>query len=187
MDFDVEKISSKMMVVSLLTIVIKLSPFYQGSGESFVSPPMDTMNDYIQACCEAWKIIELVENSDPKAVLVNKQANKLFQGLKESLRWLGLALPVNKYQARTELTIQMTKRSLQVLTEKGEKTTITSDESMNWKEVIESNNLYKLCESMTNLSINLEEMLDAIQSSLANVIGSCMFKMGEIRSSSNTA
>jgi hypothetical protein len=67
------RVSSKMMVVSLLTIVIELSPFYQGSGESFVGPPIDTVNDYIQACCEAWKIIELVENLDPKAVLVNKQ------------------------------------------------------------------------------------------------------------------
>jgi hypothetical protein len=55
---------------------MELSPFYQGSGGSSTARSTDTMNDCIWACCQAWKIMELVENLDPEVVLVNKQVDK---------------------------------------------------------------------------------------------------------------
>jgi len=172
-DLNVGKSSSKMMVVSLLTIVIELSAFYG----FFDGPPTDTVNDCIQACCESWEFIEILENSNPEAVSVNKQADKLFLSLKESRRWLGLPLPINNFQAKT---VEAAKKSLHALGDKGKQAANTGGDSMNWKAVIAGNSLYKVCESMENLSVNLEELLDAIQSSLADVMGSCMFKIGEI-------
>lgn len=176
-NFNLEKSSSKMMVVSLVTIVIELSAFYEGSGGSFAGPSTDTVNDCIQACCEAWKIIDLVENSNTEAVLVNKQADKLFRGLKESRKWLGLDLPINNFQART---VEAAKSALQGLADKGKQTANTGNESKNWKAVIAGNSLSMLCEIMKNDSVNVQELLDGIQNSLADVIRSCMFKMGEI-------
>lgn len=176
-NFNLEKSSSKMMVVSLLTIVIELSAFYEGSGGSFAGPSTHTVNDCIQACCEAWKIIDLVENSNTEAVLVNKQADKLFRGLKESRKWLGLDLPINNFQART---VEAAKSALQGLADKGKETANTGYESNNLKAVVAGNSLSMLCERMKDNSVNVQELLDGIQSSLADVIRSCMFKMGEI-------
>lgn len=176
-NFNLEKSSSKMMVVSLLTIVIELSAFYEGSGGSFAGPSTDTVDACMQACCEAWKIIDLVENSNTEAVLVNKQADKLFRGLKESRKWLGLDLPINNLQART---VEAAKSALQGLADKGKETANTGYESKNLKAVIAGNSLSMLCEIMKGNSVNVQELLDGIQSSLADVIRSCMFKMGEV-------
>ena len=40
--------------------------------------------------------------------------------------------------------------------------------------------MYKLCDSMKDYSVNVQELLNGIQSSLGDVIRSCIFKMGEI-------
>lgn len=176
-DFNLGKSSSKLMVVSLLTIVIELSPFYQCSSGSLVGHTTDIVNDCIEACRQAWKIMELVENSDPEVILVSKQADRLLHSLIESRMWLGLALPINNFEARTA---EAAKRALEGLANKGKQTEKTGFDSKNWKTVIAGNNLYKLCESIKNSSDNIEEMLNVIQSLLANVIGSCLFQVGEI-------
>lgn len=182
-DFNTGKSSSKMTAVSLLTIIIELSAFYQEYGGYPAGPAADTVEHCIEACCEAWGIMELVENSDPEAALVNKQADRLFHSLKKWRKWLGVPLPVNKFEART---LEAAKEAIEGLGDRGKKmdngvcTISTGYDSKNWMAVIAGNNLYKLCESIKNRSDNIEEMLDAIVSLLADVIGSCMFKVGEI-------
>jgi hypothetical protein len=177
------KTSAKMTAVSLLTIIIELSAFYQEYGGSPAGPATDTVEHCIEACCEAWGVMGFVENSDPEAALVSKQADRLFHSLKKWRKWLGLTLPVNNFEART---LEAAKEALQGLSDIGKQManggciSSTGYDSKNWKAVIAGNDLYKLCESVKNGSDNIEEMLDVIESSLADVIGSCMFKVREI-------
>jgi hypothetical protein len=182
-DFNMGKSSAKMTAVSLLTIIIELSAFYQEYGGSPAGPATDTVEHCIEACCEAWGVMGFVENSDPEAALVSKQADRLFHSLKKWRKWLGLTLPVNNFEART---VEAAKEALQGLSDIGKQManggciSSTGYDSKNWKAVIAGNDLYKLCESIKNGSDNIEEMLDVIESSLADVIGSCMFKVREI-------
>lgn len=176
-DFSVGKSSSKMMVASLLTIIIELSAFYQDSGGSSAGPPTDTVNDSIEACCQAWQIMELLEKSESETVAVNKQADKIFHILKESRSWMGLALPINNFQPRT---VEAAKSAVQGLADKVKQMANTGYESKNWKTLMAGNSLYKLCDSMKDYSVNAQELLNGIQSSLGDVIRSCIFKMGEI-------
>lgn len=182
-DFNMGKSSAKMTVVSLLTIIIQLSAFYQEYGKPLAGPAIDTVEHCITACCEAWGIMDFVENSDPKVALVSKQADRLFHNLKKSHKWLGLPLPINNFEAKT---IEAAKEALQGLIDIGKQManggliSSTGYGSKNWKAVIAGNNLYRLSESIKNRSGNIEEMLDVIESSLAYVIGSCLFKVEEI-------
>lgn len=182
-DFNMGKSSAKMTVVSLVTIIIQLSAFYQEYGKSIACPAIDTVEHCIAACCEAWGIMDLVENSDPEVAMVSKQADRLFHNLKKSHKWLGLPLPISKFEAKT---VEAAKEALQELIDIGKQMAnggcISSAgyDSKNWKAVIAGNNLYRLCESIKNCSGNIKEMLDVIESSLAYVIGSCLFKVEEI-------
>lgn len=179
-DFNMGNSSAKMTAVSLLTFIIELSAFYQAYGRFSAGPATDTVEHCIEACCEAWGIMELVENSDPEAALVNKQADRLFYSLKKWRKWLGVPLPVNNSKART---FEAAKEALQLLTDIGkQKACISSTgyDSKDWKAVIAQNNLYKLSESIINSSHNIEEMFDVIESWLADVIRSCMFKVEDI-------
>eukprot|EP01018_Ginkgo_biloba_P019875 Gb_08420 [translate_table: standard] len=174
-DFNVGKRSTKMIAVSLITVMIELSAFYEDQNPSFDIPPPDPVKDAIEACSQAWKIMDLVENSDPETVLVNKAADRLFHNLKESRRWLGLDIPINKSDERTG---EAAKLAIEILAEKGREIADANcgRDSRNWKAVTAGNSLYKLCESIINSprSGSVEEMLDEIHNSLADVVGWCM-------------
>lgn len=179
-DFNREKSSAKITAVSLVTIIIELSAFYQECDRSSVG---SVIEQCIKGFSEAWEIMSLVENVDPKAAVVNKQADQIFQGLKKWHKWLDIPLPINKLQVRT---IENAKEALQGLADLAEKRANgecnikNGYDSKNWKAVIAGNNLSKLCESIKNHSDSIEELWDVIESLLADVLGSCMIKVEEI-------
>jgi len=179
-DFNREKSSAKITAVSLVTIIVELSAFYQkydGSSVGYV------IEQCIKGCSEAWEIMSLVENVDPEAAVVNKQADQIFQSLKKWHKWLDIPLPINKFQVRT---IENAKEALQGLADLGKEMAnggcIINNgyDSKNWKAVIARNNLSKLCESIKYRSDSIEELLDVIESLLADVLGSCIIKVEEI-------
>lgn len=178
-DFNVGKSSAKMTAVSLVAIIFELSGFYEAYDGSCAT------DDCIKACWEAWEIMEFVENSDTEAAFVNKQADRLFHRLKESRRWLGIALPINSYNSE-DRSVEAVKRALQCLAEKAEqmagrgRISSTGYDSKNWEEIIGGNSMYNLCESIKMRSDNIDEILNFVQNWLADIIGSCVLKVEKI-------
>lgn len=182
-DFNREKSSAKITAVSLVSIIIELSAFYQQCDGVSVGYAGETVEECIKGCSEAWEIMSLFENEDPEAAVVNKQADQIFQSLKKWHKWLDRPLPINKFEVRT---IENAKEALQGLADLGKEKAnggcITNNgyDSKDWKAVNAGNNLYNVCESIKSRSDSIEELLDVIESLLADVIGSCMIKVEEI-------
>lgn len=189
-DFNRETSSAKITAVSLVSIIIELSAFYQQYDGFSDGYPRETVEECIKGCSEAWEIMSLFENEDPEAAVVNKQADQIFQSLKKWHKWLDRPLPINKFEVGT---IKNAKEALQGLADLGKEKAnlgkekanggcITNNgyDSKDWKAVNAGNNLYKLCESIKSRSHSIEELLDVIESLLADVIGSCMIKVEEI-------
>lgn len=204
-DFNLPKSSAKMTAVSLLTIIMGLSAFYpangsshdvdtstntstitvdQATGSSHVGTSINTstitVEECTKACNEAWKIMELVESMDQEAALVNKEADKVFHSLKQSRKWLGIALPINSPQ---DTSLGAIIRTLRTLAERGEEMengggrNTTQVDSKNWKKVDAGYCLKELCKCIENRPSNTEETLNLIQRSLADVIWNCMYRV----------
>eukprot|EP01018_Ginkgo_biloba_P018505 Gb_35007 [translate_table: standard] len=67
--FNVSKRSWKMTAVSLITVIIELSAFTENGS---------AVTDAMEACSQAWQIMDFVEKSDPEAALINEAADKVF-------------------------------------------------------------------------------------------------------------
>ena len=111
--FRFRKGTAKMTVVTLLTVIIELSTWY----DQLNSPNKVILKECIDACQNAWKILGLVEKKDPETALVNGVANRLFFWLtKRQPRWLGLPLPFNKFRTGD---VEAVRASLQELVNTG--------------------------------------------------------------------
>ncbi|XP_057854442.1 uncharacterized protein LOC131064352 [Cryptomeria japonica] len=166
-ELNVHKCSRKMTVVSIIAVIIELSSFIQDQVDA------DNMVDSImEACSQAWNIMDIIEISDNEAVELSNTANILFQNLHKTHKWLDYNLPTSRTMERAPATV---KEAMESLFEKGKQ--ISNDyQSKKWSETVAGFSLYKLGVYMNYQSTNAEVILNKLHGMLADVIGSCTVK-----------
>lgn len=170
------KRSWKLTAVSLISIIVKLSP-HRG-------------RDSLQAYYEAWELIDLVDESDPATDrLLSKAADRLFTSVRDPSEDVA---PTTMEKARDQsknkapTTIEEAAAAIDELAKEyqekseaiGQKIVDRKDTMEDWEELAARNAVYKLCKSMVCKSGNCENVLDELQSSLAIIISSCIKKVG---------
>eukprot|EP01018_Ginkgo_biloba_P020536 Gb_33570 [translate_table: standard] len=168
---NVTKRSWKMTAVSLITVIIELSSFTDNGS---------AVTDAMEACSQAWKIMDFVEKSDPEAALVNEAADKVFYRLHKTRKWLHYHLPLTN---STDKTSEAAKEAIHNLAEKGKNIAMADrpgQDSRDWKTLAAGYSLYRICERVKCRLNNVEAMLDELQQALANVIGECVEKVAGV-------
>eukprot|EP01018_Ginkgo_biloba_P018502 Gb_23699 [translate_table: standard] len=169
--FNVSKRSWKMTAVSLITVIIELSAFTENGS---------AVTDAMEACSQAWKIMDFVEKSDPEAALVNEAADKVFYRLHKTRKWLHYHLPFTNSPDKSS---GAAKEAIHNLAEKAKEIAMADrpgQDSTDWKTLAAGYSLYRICERVKCRLSNVEAMLDELQKSLADVIGECIDKVAGV-------
>lgn len=150
------KRSWKLTAVSLINIIVRLSP--QCGEES------------VKAYCEAGELMDLVEESDPETdSLLSKAADSLFKTLPERRAENAPAITMEEAAAAINELAQESKIKAVVI--------VHGQDSLDWKKAAAGNALYKLCKSIDCGSGNFTQLINELQSALADVIGACIEKV----------
>jgi hypothetical protein len=150
------KRSWKLTAVSLIKIIVRLSP--QCGEES------------VKAYREAGELIDLVEESDPETDnLLSKAAESLFKTLPERSAEKAPAITMEEAAAAINDLAQESEIKAEVIGH--------GQDSLDWKTAAAGNALYKLCKSIDCGSGNFTQLINELQSALADVIGACMQKV----------
>lgn len=163
-EFDICQSSCKMRAVSVISVIVELCPFSQDVKKAI---------GVIEACSQAWRIMDLVENSDTEAFLVSKVADKLFQGLQIRGKLLhdhlGMSTSVDNSSEAARIAVGN-------LVEKAKKTA-EEYRYRTWNEVVEGYSLWMLCVNIDFENfMKVEGIMDELVRMLGDEIASCMPK-----------
>jgi len=161
------KPSWKLTAVSLINIIFRLSP----------SRGTDALNAY----SEASELINLVEDDEPKTdSFLSKAADSLFKTLQEQS---AENAPGKSSQDTT--TVASMEEAAAAIDKVAEESKMNAEiigrgqDSLDWKKVAAGNASYKLCKSIDcRSSSDFPELMNELHSVLADIIGSCIDKVG---------
>lgn len=161
------KQSWKLTAVSLINIIFRLSP----------SCGTNALKAYSEAC----DLMNLVEDDEPETdSFLSTAADSLFKTLQKQSAENSLS---NSSVATT--TVVSMERAAAAIDELAEESKMNAEivghgrDSFDWKRVAAGNALYKLCKSVDcRSSSDFLELKNEIHSVLADIIGSCIDKVG---------
>lgn len=160
------KPSWKLTAVSLINIIVRLSP----------SCGTDALKAYSEAC----EVMNLVEDDEPETdSFLSKAADNLFKTLQEQS---AENAPNNSSQDTTVACMEEAAAAIDKIAEESRRNAEIigrGQDSLDWKKVAAGNALYKLCKSIDcGSSTSVQELMNELQSALADIIGSCIEKVG---------
>lgn len=163
-EFDVCQCSCKMKAASIIRVIVELCPFTQD-----VKKVIGAM----EACSQAWNIMDLVENSDTEAFQISKAADKLFKDLQKRGEFV---LQHHLITTPTEDSFAAARVAVEKLAEKSKK--IAEDYNYRtWNEVVEGYSLWMVCMNIDFENFTkVEGVIDELVRMLADEMGSCMGK-----------
>ncbi|GLJ31637.1 hypothetical protein SUGI_0635570 [Cryptomeria japonica] len=190
------KSSWKLTAVSLISIYIHLSLVYaEQNDEACTSdyfPPPKRVKNSLEAYSQAWEIIHFFEETRAEAdPILSQAADKVFHSLKTKLEKPSLSTkktPKSVASAINELAKESKMRTKAPVIY-AKKTEETGDletnairwvragghDSIDWKAAAAGNTIYRLCKSIDcSSNINLEDLLNEIECSLADMLYSCI-------------
>ncbi|GLJ41073.1 hypothetical protein SUGI_0850440 [Cryptomeria japonica] len=177
---DMNTKSWKMTAVSLLSIIVQLSPNCAEIDKEHASTshdfPSGVMNDCFEAYSQAWEIIDFVEEADTEDDgITSEAADKHFQVLQKKVKKLK-----EESKSKTE-KLKNLKEESKIKTEKekkeGRPNGWVGGDSIDWKEEALGsavNNLWDSIERPQGSDVN--EVLKELESSLADIINECLLK-----------
>ncbi|XP_057854918.2 uncharacterized protein LOC131064696 [Cryptomeria japonica] len=156
--------SCKMRAVSIITVLVELCPFTQDVKKAIGA---------LEACSQAWSIIDLVQNPDTEAFLVSKTADKLFQALQKRGKMLHNHLGMSTSVENSSEAARVAVGNLIVKAKK----VAEEYHCRTWNEVVEGYSLWMVCVNIDFENfIKVEGIMDELVKMLADEIGACMAK-----------
>ncbi|GLJ41079.1 hypothetical protein SUGI_0850650 [Cryptomeria japonica] len=193
----------KMTAVSLLSIIVQLSPVCAETETEHPSTsrffPTKVVNDCLDAYSQAWEIIDFVDKADTE--INNEAADEITSEAADMyfrmVRKKGLfpvsdsgeaTLPHNVTAALTELKKECKSKTqtpgcVKALGSKSKEKTPTerfpngwkADDSIDWKAEAWASAVYKLCNSIEcNEETDVNDLLKELESCLADIINECL-------------
>ncbi|XP_057827740.2 uncharacterized protein LOC131039104 [Cryptomeria japonica] len=169
-ELDVRKFSWKMSAISIIAVIIELSAFTHDEAEAKIM-----LKRGIEACSQAWNIMEVVENNAIETVELSIEADEIFERLQKKHKWLEYSLPLSRPVDKSPAAA---KAAIQNLVEKG-KEIANQYCSSKPSEAIAGYSLYRI----GRVSMDQEhqfnsvgEICDRMCRMLADVMGSCCVK-----------
>ncbi|GLJ41066.1 hypothetical protein SUGI_0850160 [Cryptomeria japonica] len=202
------KKSRKMTAVSLLSIIVHLSPIYADGDKEHCSTshdfPPEAVKDCMEAYSQAWEIIDFVEEANTEAVeITSEAADKYFQFLQKKVKKVDF--PPNHFMNATpecaRRVLEELKKESKSKTEppqsvnfvsalihackKGEKQgrpdRWEGNDSIDWKVAASGLAVYNLCNSIEfNDGTDVSELLKELESSLADIINECFERVQDL-------
>lgn len=163
------KQSWKLTAVSLIHLIVRLSP---PCGKR-------SLKVYLQAS----ELMDLVDESNPETDnLLSRAADRVYQTLCDSPAIKTIKDAAGKISEVAEVLIEDAAGKISEIAEESKKDAEMighGGDSVDWKKAAAGNALYKLCKSIDCRSGgDFKELLDELQSALADIIGACIKQVG---------
>ncbi|GLJ41083.1 hypothetical protein SUGI_0850790 [Cryptomeria japonica] len=188
--------SWKMTAVSLLSIIVHLSPIYANHDENHCSTPR-VVKDCLKAHTQAWEIIDFVEEADTDTEadeVTTEAADMYFHALQNkvdkgnfyeknfrqaTLECLRAALEKLKEECKSN-TEPLESVNGKEEREQGRANVSKGNDSMDWNTAASASAVYNLCNSiMFEDGSDVNELLKELESCLADIISQCLEKAQE--------
>eukprot|EP01018_Ginkgo_biloba_P025260 Gb_17646 [translate_table: standard] len=165
------KRSCKLTAVSLISVIIQLYPLCVDNIDRNCQV---IARNAIRAYSQAWEIMDLLDNSEPEALLLSQAADTAFQTLRVKARKRHPRIRKSDHKGTTKDAYAQIQKLAEEAKQRADIVGPTHD-SVDWKAVAAANSLYKMCKSIhCTAPCDAKELVDEIECSLADVIDNCM-------------